>query len=65
MMINLIFAVLVTGFLVGLVGGLVILSVDHGKGKVVRKINIKGITLEYNYSKLGIYESLRALIDDQ
>lgn len=57
---------LVTGLALGLVIGLVILCVDRRRKKSKKTLYIKdGITLEYDCSMPGIYERIRALIDDK
>jgi hypothetical protein len=64
MLIVLVLAMLIAGLAVGLVMGLIILCVDRRRKKRTRILDVKdGITLEYDCSLPGIYESIRAFFE--
>jgi hypothetical protein len=61
-----VFIMLIVGFTLGLVVGLIILCIDRRRKKTTRILSVKdGITLEYNCSPRGIYETIRAFIEDK
>jgi hypothetical protein len=62
-MLTLVFSVLAIGFLVGLVTGFVCLCIDRHRKRNSRVLHIDGVTLEYDCSPQGIYETIRAVID--
>jgi hypothetical protein len=63
-MLNLILSVLVVAFIIGLVMGFICLSIDRHRKKSTRILNLKaGVTLEYDCSQPGIYETIKAVID--
>jgi len=63
-MITVILSVLATAFVVGLVLGFICLCIDRRRKKSTRILTLKdGITLEYDCSGPGIYETIRAVID--
>ncbi|MEW6404285.1 MAG: hypothetical protein AB1649_21005 [Chloroflexota bacterium] len=56
---------LVAGLAVGLMAGFVILCIDRHR-KSTRILNVKdGITLEYDCSAPGIYERVKAILNDK
>ena len=66
MMITLVFTILIAGFAVGLVMGFIFLCIDRRRKKHTRILSVKdGITLEYNCSQPGIYETIRAFFDSR
>lgn len=57
---------LVASFIVGLVAGLILLCMDRHRKRSSRTLNLKdGITLEYDCTPPGIYERLRAFLEDR
>jgi len=63
-MLNLILSVLAAAFIVGLVMGFICLSIDRHRKKNTLILNLKGgVTLEYDCSRPGIYETIKAVID--
>jgi hypothetical protein len=59
-----ILSILFAGFAVGLVMGLTFLWMDRHREKRTRMLNIKdGITVEYDCSHPGIYETIKSIID--
>jgi len=66
MMITLVLTVLIAGFVIGLVIGLIFLGIDRRRKKTSRILNVKdGITLEYDCSQPGIYETIKAFFADR
>ncbi|RPI94726.1 MAG: hypothetical protein EHM40_00940 [Chloroflexi bacterium] len=62
--IILVFVMLVSGFTVGLVTGLIILCIDRHRKRSSKTLHFKdGITLEYDCSPPAIYERIRAFFD--
>ena len=63
MIITLVLTMLFAGLAIGLVMGLIILWIDRHRKKT-RTLNVKdGITLEYDCSQPGIYETIKAFFD--
>jgi uncharacterized membrane-anchored protein YhcB (DUF1043 family) len=63
-MITIVLSVLAIAFVVGLMMGFICLRIDRRRKKDTKTINVKdGITLEYDCSRSGIYETIKAFID--
>jgi hypothetical protein len=59
-----VFTLLITGFAIGLVLGVIILRMDRHRKRSSRTLSIKdGITLQYDCSSPGIYERIREVLD--
>jgi hypothetical protein len=57
---------LVVGLAVGLVMGLIFLCIDRRRKGITKVLNVKdGITLEYECSPRGIYDSIRGFFADK
>jgi hypothetical protein len=66
MLLTSVFTMLIAGFTTGLLIGFMLLCIDNHRKKGTRILNVKdGITLEYDCSPPGIYERIRALLDDR
>jgi hypothetical protein len=62
--ITLVLIMLIAGLVVGLLVGFAILCIDQRR-KHTKIVDLKdGITLEYDCSQPGIYERIRAFIND-
>jgi len=66
MIITVVLTMLVAGLIIGTALGLIILCIDRCRRKSTRTLNVKdGITLEYDCSPPGIYESIKTFLDDR
>jgi hypothetical protein len=57
---------LIAGFTVGLMVGLMILCIDRHRKRSSKILDVKdGITLEYDCTPPGVYERMRVFFDDK